>query len=192
VLIERRADEGGIASVVEVGANRVMVGTGRQLVGDRGGPGVERELVGRREHGHRFDTEGGGRPGDPDGDLAPVGNQYSLPSTAAAWPIGWWRSRSTTSSMTAPSGLIVGIGTRIAAAVGIVILAGALAFVKLPDILGSSELDLAYVAGLSAVLLLGPGRLSIGEALRTDHTHIDIRDRTDVRDHPDHKVGAGV
>lgn len=88
--------------------------------------------------------------------------------------------------------LIAGIGTRIAAAVGIVILAGAMAYVKLPDILGSAELDLAYIAGLFAVLLLGPGRLSIDEALQTDHTHIDLRDRTDIRDRSEERVGASV
>lgn len=77
--------------------------------------------------------------------------------------------------------LIVGIGTRIAAAVGIAILAGALVFVKLPTVLGSSELDLAYIAGLTAVLLLGPGRLSVDEAIDVDRTVIDLRNRSEQR-----------
>ena len=73
--------------------------------------------------------------------------------------------------------LILGIGTRIAAAVQIVILIGALFFVKLPTVLGASEVDLAYIAGLAALVLLGPGRLSIDEAINTDDTIIDLRNR---------------
>ena len=77
--------------------------------------------------------------------------------------------------------LILGIGTRIAAAVQIVILIGAMIFVKLPDILGSSELDLAYIAGLAAVVLLGPGRFSIDEAMNADETVIDLRSRNEAK-----------
>ncbi len=76
--------------------------------------------------------------------------------------------------------LILGIGTRIAAAIQIAVLLGAMAFVKLPAILGSAELDLAYIAGLSAVVLLGPGRLSVDEAIEVD-TVIDLRARADDR-----------
>ncbi len=77
--------------------------------------------------------------------------------------------------------LIVGVGTRIAAAVQIAVLIGAMAFVKLPDILGSSELDLAYIAGLAAIVVLGPGRLSVDEALGADDTVIDLRNRSEAR-----------
>ncbi len=73
--------------------------------------------------------------------------------------------------------LIVGIGTRIAAFVQILVLLGAMAFVKLPDILGSSELDLAYIAGLAALVLLGPGQLSVDDALGQDETVIDLSAR---------------
>lgn len=78
--------------------------------------------------------------------------------------------------------LIVGLGTRIAAAVQIVILLGALAFVKLPAILGAGELDLAYIAGLAALMLLGPGRFSVDEILAADQTQIDLRSRADDRE----------
>lgn len=78
--------------------------------------------------------------------------------------------------------LILGIGTRIAAVAQILVLVGALAFVKLPDVLGSSELDLAYIAGLSALVLLGPGRLSVDEAIDADDTVIDLRNRSTARE----------
>lgn len=77
--------------------------------------------------------------------------------------------------------LLLGIGTRIAAAVQILVLIGALAFVKLPTVLNGGELDLAYIAGLAAIVLLGPGRLSVDEAMGADETVIDLRKRADTR-----------
>jgi putative oxidoreductase len=77
--------------------------------------------------------------------------------------------------------LLLGIGTRIAAAIQIVVLVGALAFVKLPTVLNGGELDLAYIAGLAAIMLLGPGRMSVDEAMDTDETAIDLRKRAESR-----------
>lgn len=77
--------------------------------------------------------------------------------------------------------LLLGIGTRIAAAVQIVVLVGALAFVKLPTVLNGGELDLAYIAGLAAIVLLGPGRLSVDEVMDADETVIDLRKPTGDR-----------
>lgn len=71
--------------------------------------------------------------------------------------------------------LIIGLFTRLSALILTVIPAGAILWVKAPDILGSSELDLAYMAGLLGVALLGPGRLSVDDALNTDETVIDLR-----------------
>ncbi len=72
--------------------------------------------------------------------------------------------------------LIVGLFTRLAAVVMTLVLVGAIAWVKADGgILGSSELDLAYISGLLALVLLGPGRLSIDEAMQTDETVIDLR-----------------
>ena len=71
--------------------------------------------------------------------------------------------------------LIVGLFTRLSAIIMTVVLAGAILWVKGPDILGSSELDLAYISGLLGLTLLGPGRFSVDEALNTDETIIDLR-----------------
>lgn len=76
--------------------------------------------------------------------------------------------------------LIIGLATRLSAAVLTLILVGAIVWVKAPDILGSSELDLAYIAGLLALVLLGPGRLSADEAMKTDETVIDLRSSSDA------------
>jgi putative oxidoreductase len=72
--------------------------------------------------------------------------------------------------------LIVGLFTRLAAAVLALILMGAIFWVKADGgILGSSELELAYIAGLLSLVLIGPGRLSVDEAMKTDETLIDLR-----------------
>lgn len=72
--------------------------------------------------------------------------------------------------------LIIGLFTRLAAAVLALVLMGAIFWVKADGgILGSSELELAYIAGLLSLVLIGPGRLSIDEALNTDETVIDLR-----------------
>lgn len=72
--------------------------------------------------------------------------------------------------------LIVGAFTRLAAVGLAILIIGAITFVKADGgILGSSELDLAYLAGLLGLVLLGPGRLSVDEALDTDETVIDLR-----------------
>lgn len=72
--------------------------------------------------------------------------------------------------------LIVGAYTRLAAAGLAAIMVGALIFVKLEaDVLGGSELDFSYLAGLVAIMLLGPGRLSVDEAMKIDDTVIDLR-----------------
>ena len=62
--------------------------------------------------------------------------------------------------------LVAGIATRLAAIVLAVILVGAVIFVKAEGgIIGSAETDLAYLAGLVALTLIGPGRLSADSAL---------------------------
>lgn len=72
--------------------------------------------------------------------------------------------------------LILGLFTRVAAAVMALVLVGAIVWVKADGgILGSSELDLAYISGLAALVLLGPGRLSVDEVLQQDETVIDLR-----------------
>lgn len=72
--------------------------------------------------------------------------------------------------------LILGLFTRLAAAALSLIMIGAIVWVKADGgILGSAELDLAYLGGLLGLVLLGPGRLSVDEALHTDETVIDLR-----------------
>ncbi len=63
--------------------------------------------------------------------------------------------------------LVVGVGTRVAAMALSVVMIGALIYVK-QDLgfissqpMPGAELDLALLAGLIAVIVLGPGRLSI-------------------------------
>lgn len=69
--------------------------------------------------------------------------------------------------------LIVGLVTRLSALVLAVILVGAIVFVKAgQDILGGAELDLAYLSGLAALVLMGPGPLSADEALKLDRTTV--------------------
>jgi len=95
------------------------------------------------------------------------------------------------SSITAPAtaiaevvlgaALIAGLFTRVAAAALAVVMAGAIIWVKgSGGILGSSELDLAYLAGLVGLVLLGPGALSADEVLDQDETVIDLRSRNAV------------
>ena len=77
--------------------------------------------------------------------------------------------------------LILGFFTRASAVILSLLLVGAIFFVKGDaGILGSSELDLAYLAGLLGLIVLGPGRLSVDEALNTDETVIDLRASTDA------------
>ncbi len=65
--------------------------------------------------------------------------------------------------------LIAGLFTRVAALALAGVVVGAIIFVKADGgILGSAELDLAYLAGLVGVALLGPGRLSVDETLDTE------------------------
>ena len=67
--------------------------------------------------------------------------------------------------------LLAGIGTRVAAASLAAVLAGAVVFVKTDlGIISSgpmpgAELDIALLAGLVALLLLGPGNLSADRAV---------------------------
>lgn len=71
--------------------------------------------------------------------------------------------------------LVIGLFTRLSALILAAVLGGAILWVKAPEILGSSELDLAYIAGLLAVALVGPGRFSVDEAIDHDETVIDLR-----------------
>jgi uncharacterized membrane protein YphA (DoxX/SURF4 family) len=76
--------------------------------------------------------------------------------------------------------LVAGFMTRLSALVLAGILAGAIIFVKAPDILNASELDLAYIAGLLGLVLIGPGRVSVDEVLKADETVIDLRSATEA------------
>ncbi len=92
----------------------------------------------------------------------------------------------------AGAALIAGIGTRLAALALSVVMVGALMYVKADlgvissEPMPGAELDLALLAGLVAVVVLGPGRYSLDEKLGIEpamaHSH----------DHSDHGVLAGV
>jgi len=79
--------------------------------------------------------------------------------------------------------LILGLFTRISAIVLTAVLVGAIVWVKGPTILGSSELDIAYIAGLIGIALLGPGQFSIDEVLDTEVNVIDLRSTTELPQH---------
>lgn len=71
--------------------------------------------------------------------------------------------------------LIAGVATRIASLVLSVVMVGALVFVKTEvGLLGSAgepvgaEIDLALLAGLLTVIVLGPGRASVDHAIGID------------------------
>lgn len=86
--------------------------------------------------------------------------------------------------------LILGLFTRVSAFVLSLLLVGSIAFVKAEaGILGSSELDLAYLSGLLGLIVLGPGRFSIDEALDADETVIDLRSTNDARPRTPASVG---
>lgn len=71
--------------------------------------------------------------------------------------------------------LIFGFATRLAA-IGLgLIMVGAIIWVKNSAIIGGAEQELAYLSGLIAVALLGPGRFSVDEAINADDTVIDLR-----------------
>jgi putative oxidoreductase len=79
--------------------------------------------------------------------------------------------------------LVLGIGTRIAAVLLSVVMIGALIYVKQDlGIISSgpmpgAELDLALLAGLIALVVLGPGRLSLDDRLGVEpRTSADQRD----------------
>jgi putative oxidoreductase len=85
--------------------------------------------------------------------------------------------------------LVIGLGTRIAAAIQALVLLGALVFVRwTPDvipegdgIIARSELDILFIAGFLALVFLGPGPASVDEAMKTDETVIDLRHRDQAR-----------
>lgn len=71
--------------------------------------------------------------------------------------------------------LIVGALTRVAALLNTAVLLGAIALVKIDVGLiaeqgAGAELDLALIAGLLVVALLGPGRPSVDHAVGIEHT----------------------
>lgn len=70
--------------------------------------------------------------------------------------------------------LIAGFATRIAALLLSGIIVGAIIWVKNDAILGGAEQELAYLAGLIGLVLLGPGRLSADEIMGNDAPLIDI------------------
>ena len=67
--------------------------------------------------------------------------------------------------------LILGLATRIAAIVMTLILIGAIIFAKFDaGLIGGYETDLAYIAGLVAIIVLGPGALSVDERINLEPT----------------------
>ncbi len=70
--------------------------------------------------------------------------------------------------------LIVGLATRLSALLLAGIIVGAIIWVKNESILGGAEQELAYLAGLVGLVLLGPGRLSADEIMGMDAPLIDI------------------
>ena len=84
--------------------------------------------------------------------------------------------------------LIFGFATRLSAIVLGLIMVGAILWVKNSAILGGAELELAYLAGLIGLALLGPGRFSADEALNADDTVVDLRSTRDA----DTRVGTSL
>lgn len=65
--------------------------------------------------------------------------------------------------------LIIGLATRAVAGVMALVLVGAIIFAKADlGILGGWEVDLAYIAGLVALIVVGPGFASVDRVLRIE------------------------
>lgn len=63
-------------------------------------------------------------------------------------------------------GLVLGVGTRYVALLMTAVLIGAIFFVKADiGVLGGSETDLAYIAGLLSLAVSGPGRWALDDQL---------------------------
>jgi putative oxidoreductase len=83
----------------------------------------------------------------------------------------------------AGAALVLGIGTRIAAMLLAVVMVGSLIYVKQDlGIISSApmpgaELDLALLAGLIALVVLGPGRYSLDDALGIEPRDVAAGDR---------------
>ncbi len=77
--------------------------------------------------------------------------------------------------------LILGLATRVAALGLAVVVAGAILWVKNDAILGSAELDLAYLAGLLALVFTGPGSLSVDKQIGVETELIDLRQVESVK-----------
>ncbi|HXH56573.1 DoxX family protein [Iamia sp.] len=83
----------------------------------------------------------------------------------------------------AGAALVLGIGTRIAAALLSIVMIGAIIYVKQElGIISSqpmpgAELDLALLAGLVALIVIGPGRISLDQQL-----DIEPREASDPRE----------
>lgn len=76
----------------------------------------------------------------------------------------------------AGAALVFGIATRLSAVLLSLVLVGALIFVKFEaGLLGASELDLAYLAGLLSLILTGPGTASADGAMNADDSVLDVR-----------------
>ncbi|MEL6891957.1 MAG: DoxX family protein [Actinomycetota bacterium] len=67
--------------------------------------------------------------------------------------------------------LIAGVATRFVAIAAIGVLVGAIWFVKADiGVLGGAETDLAYIAGLAALVAFGPGRWSVDRVIGLDRS----------------------
>lgn len=129
------------------------------------GPSVIRLMLGGLFLLHGIDKFRGGRSGVEDFVASSGVPAAGLAAPAAA-----------VAEVLLGGALILGLFTRLAAVGLALVLVGAITWVKADGgILGSSELDLAYLAGLLGLVLLGPGRLSIDGALETDETVLDLR-----------------
>ncbi|MTV26478.1 DoxX family protein [Nitriliruptoraceae bacterium ZYF776] len=109
---------------------------------------------------HGWDKLQGGVDGFAEGALAGLGVPAPL---VVAWLV-------TVVELGGGIALVLGVLTRLAAAANALVLVGAIALVKVDVGLiaeegAGAELDLALLAGLVAVLLLGPGRPSVDHAV---------------------------
>lgn len=79
--------------------------------------------------------------------------------------------------------LILGLFTRVSAAALAGLLVVAIVTIKADGgILGSSETDLAYIAGLVALVFLGPGRFALDDTMGTERTVIDLRSASEEKE----------
>lgn len=93
---------------------------------------------------------------------------WGVPAPALTAPV------TAVTEIVAGTALVVGIGTRVAAMLLSVVMIGALIYVKIDlgiissEPMPGAELDLALLAGLVTVIVLGPGRYSLDHQIGID------------------------